>query len=129
MLTRAAAAVVAMPTAGALLDTLLGHVLEAVPASRGSVTLFEGEPLGVVVAAARAIEGEAPWSIDPGVAERALRAPAAFLAPRVETGDGSVRAVLCAPLWFSGTARAWSAAPAASCSRGPRAGCRSTRST
>ena len=103
VLTRAAAAVVATPTAGELLDTLLGHVLEAVPASRGSVTLFEGEPLGVVVAAARAIEGEAPWSIDPGVAERALRAPAAFLAPRVETGDGSVRAVLCAPLWFSGT--------------------------
>ena len=103
VLTRAAAAVVATPTAGELLDTLLGHVLEAVPASRGSVTLFEGEPLGVVVAAARATEGEAPWSIDPGVAERALRAPAAFLAPRVETGDGSVRAVLCAPLWFSGT--------------------------
>jgi len=103
VLTRAAAAVVSMPTAAELLDTLLGHVLEAVPASRGSVTLFEGEPLGVVVAAARASEGEAPWSIDPAVAERALRAPAAFLAPRVETGDGSVRAVLCAPLWFSGT--------------------------
>lgn len=103
VLTRAAAAVVSMPTAGELLDTLLGHVLEAVPASRGSVTLFEGEPLAVVVAAARATSGEAPWSIDPAVAERALRAPAAFLAPRVETGDGSVRAVLCAPLWFSGT--------------------------
>jgi sigma-B regulation protein RsbU (phosphoserine phosphatase) len=103
VLTRAAAAVVATPTAAELLDTLLGHVLEAVPASRGSVTLFEGEPLGVVVAAARATSGEAPWSIDPGVAERALRAPSAFLAPRVETGDGSVRAVLCAPLWFSGT--------------------------
>jgi len=31
-----------------------------------------------------------------------MRAPAAFLAPRVESGDGSVRAVLCAPLWFGG---------------------------
>jgi sigma-B regulation protein RsbU (phosphoserine phosphatase) len=73
-----------------------------VPASRGAVALFPGEPLGVVVAAARATEGEAPWSIDAAVAERALRAPGAFTAPRVETGDGSVRAVLCAPLWFSG---------------------------
>lgn len=104
VLTRAAAAVVATSSAGELLATLLGHVLEAVPASRGAVALFEGEPLGVVVAAARATEGEAAWSIDAGVAERALRAPGAFTAPRVETGDGSVRAVLCAPLWFSGAA-------------------------
>ena len=104
VLTRAAAAVVSMPTAAELLSTLLGHVLEAVPASRGAVALFEGDPLGVVMVAARATEGEAPWSIDPAVAERALRAPGAFLAPRVETGDGSVRAVLCAPLWFGGAA-------------------------
>jgi len=103
VLTRAAAAVVATPTAGELLDTLLGHVLEAVPAARGAVALFEeGEPLGVVVAAARATSGEAPWSIDAAVAERALRAFGAFTAPRVESGDGSVRAVLCAPLWFGG---------------------------
>jgi serine phosphatase RsbU (regulator of sigma subunit) len=102
VLTRAAAAVVATPSAAELLDTLLGHLLEAVPASRGAVALFEGDPLEVAVAAARATGGEAPWSIDAGVAERALRAPDAFLAPRVETGDGSVRAVLCAPLWFGG---------------------------
>jgi len=102
VLTRAAAAVVATPTARELLDTLLRHVLEAVPASRGAVALFEGDPLVVVVAAAHAAEGEAPWSIDAAVAERALRAPDAFLAPRVESGDGSVRAVLCAPLWFGG---------------------------
>ena len=102
VLTRAAAAVVATPSAPELLDTLLGHVLEAVPASRGAVALFEGDPLEMAVAAARAIEGEAAWTIDPAVAERALRAPAAFLAPRVESGDGSVRAVLCAPLWFGG---------------------------
>lgn len=102
VLTRAAAAVVATPSAPELLDTLLGHVLEAVPASRGAVALFEGDPLEMAVGAARAIEGEAAWTIDPAVAERALRAPAAFLAPRVESGDGSVRAVLCAPLWFGG---------------------------
>jgi len=102
VLTRAAAAVVSMPTAEELLDTLLGHVLEAVPASRGIVALFEGEPIAAVVAAARATSGEAPWSIDAAVAERALRAPSAFLAPRVESGDGSVRAMLCAPLWFGG---------------------------
>ena len=102
VLTRAAAAVVATPSAPELLDTLLGHVLEAVPASRGAVALFEGDPLEMAVGAARALEGEAAWTIDPAVAERALRAPAAFLAPRVESGDGSVRAVLCAPLWFGG---------------------------
>jgi serine phosphatase RsbU (regulator of sigma subunit) len=104
VLTRAAAAVVSTPTAPELLDTLLGHALEAVPASRGAVALFEGQPIEIAVAAARASEGEAPWTIDPAVTERALRAPGAFLAPRVETGDGSVRAVLCAPLWFGGTA-------------------------
>lgn len=102
VLTRAASAVVATPTAPELLQLLLGHVLEAVPACRGSVALFEGEPASIVVAASLAREGEPAWSIDPGVAERALRAPAAFLLPRVETGDGSVRAVLCAPLWFGG---------------------------
>jgi len=102
VLTRAAAAVVATPTATELLETLLGHVLEAIPASRGAVALFGGEPVELVVAAARPGQGEAPWSIDPAVAERALRAPSAFTAPRVETGDGSVRAVLCAPLWFAG---------------------------
>jgi serine phosphatase RsbU (regulator of sigma subunit) len=102
VLTRAAAAVVATPSAPELLDTLLGHVLEAVPASRGAVALFEGDPMDMAVGAARATEGEAAWTIDPAVAERAMRAPAAFLAPRVESGDGSVRAVLCAPLWFGG---------------------------
>jgi serine phosphatase RsbU (regulator of sigma subunit) len=103
VLTRAAAAVVATPNAQELLEVLLRHVLEAVPASRGLVALFEGEPLGATVAVALAGEGEAAaWSIDAAVAERSLRAPAAFLLPRVESGDGSVRAVLCAPLWFGG---------------------------
>jgi serine phosphatase RsbU (regulator of sigma subunit) len=104
VLTRAAAAVVATPNAAELLDTLLGHVLEAVPASRGAVALFEGDPPVTSVGAARALEGEAAWTIDAAVAERALRAPGAFLAPRVESGDGSVRAVICAPLWFGGGA-------------------------
>jgi hypothetical protein len=61
VLTRAAAAVVATPTAEALLDTLLGHLLEAVPASRGAVALFGGEAREVRLAAARAKDGEAPW--------------------------------------------------------------------
>jgi sigma-B regulation protein RsbU (phosphoserine phosphatase) len=106
ILTRAAAAVVAMPTAAALLDTLLGHLLEAVPAGRGTVALFEGEPPVAVVAAARAAQGEAAATVDAALAERALRSPEAFLAPRVKADDGSVRAVLCAPLWFGGAAPA-----------------------
>jgi phosphoserine phosphatase RsbU/P len=99
VLTRAAAALVATPSAEVLLDTLLGHLLEAVPARRGAVVLFEGTP---TLAAAKAVEGAPPAGIDPAVAERLLRTQGAFLAPRVAAEDGSVRSVLCAPLWFSG---------------------------
>jgi serine phosphatase RsbU (regulator of sigma subunit) len=107
VLTRAAASVVATPTVEALLETLLGHILEAVPARRGVVALFEDTPSpdrGAVatVVAARAFEGVAPATIEPAVAERLLRTQAAFLAPRVADEDGSVRSILCAPLWFSG---------------------------
>ncbi len=102
VLTRAAAAVVATPTAEALLDALLGHLLDAVPARRGIVALFAGDPPAAALAAARALEGPAPIAVDPSVAERLLRTQGAFLAPRVATEDGSVRSVLCAPLWFSG---------------------------
>ena len=102
VLTRAAAAVVAMPTAEALLDELLGHLLDAVPARRGMVALFEGDPPLAALAAGRALEGPPPVGVDPSVAERLLRSQAAFLAPRVAAEDGAVRSVLCAPLWFSG---------------------------
>jgi serine phosphatase RsbU (regulator of sigma subunit) len=102
VLTRAAAAVVSTPSAEALLDALLGHLLEAVPARRGVVALFEGSPPSPAVAAARAAEGAPSRTIDAAVAERVLRTQGAFLAPRVATGDGSVQSVLCAPLWFSG---------------------------
>jgi serine phosphatase RsbU (regulator of sigma subunit) len=100
VLTRAAAAVVATPSVECLLDALLGHLLEAVPARRGAVVLFEAAP---TLAAAKAVEGAPPTAIDPAVAERLLRSQGAFLAPRVAAEDGSVRSVLCAPLWFSGT--------------------------
>ncbi len=102
VLTRAAASVVATPSVEVLLETLLGHLLEAVPAHRGLVALFEGEPLSPALAAARAIEGAPPGVVDPAVAERVLRTQEAFIAPRVAAEDGSVRSVLCAPLWFSG---------------------------
>jgi phosphoserine phosphatase RsbU/P len=99
VLTRAAAAVVATPSAEALLDTLLDHLLEAVPARRGAVVLFESVP---TLAAAKAAEGTPPAGVDPAVAERLLRTQGAFLAPRVAAENGAVRSVLCAPLWFSG---------------------------
>ena len=101
VLTRAAAAVVATPSAEALLDTLLGHLLEAVPARRGVVVALRGRATPTL-AAAKAVEGAPPAGIDPAVAERLLRTQGAFLAPRVAAEDGSVRSVLCAPLWFSG---------------------------
>jgi serine phosphatase RsbU (regulator of sigma subunit)/pSer/pThr/pTyr-binding forkhead associated (FHA) protein len=108
VLTRAAAAVVATPSAESLLDTLLGHLLEAVPAHRGAVVLFEpGQPPGGVrdahvLAAARAVQGAPPTGVEPVVAERLFRSQSAFLAPRLPVEDGTVRSVLCAPLWFSG---------------------------
>jgi phosphoserine phosphatase RsbU/P len=108
VLTRAAGAAVSAPSVEALLETLLGHLLEAVPAGRGVVVLFEGGGLddgtrGVpTIAAAKAVEGEPPTGIDRAVAERLQRSQAAFLAPRVAAEDGSVRSILCAPLWFSG---------------------------
>jgi serine phosphatase RsbU (regulator of sigma subunit) len=108
ILTRAAAAVVAMPSAESLLETLLGHLIEAVPARRGLVALFEGSgsppgsPVLPMLAAAKAVEGSPPAGIDAAVAERLLRSQGAFLAPRVAAEDGTVRSVLCAPLWFSG---------------------------
>jgi serine phosphatase RsbU (regulator of sigma subunit) len=102
LLTRAATAVVATPSAEALLDTLLGQLLEAVPARRGHVALFEGEPPSPRLAAARATEGAPPGTVDLAIAERVLRSQGAFIAPRVIAEDGSVRSMLCAPLWFSG---------------------------
>jgi sigma-B regulation protein RsbU (phosphoserine phosphatase) len=102
VLTRAAAAVVATPSPDSLLETLLVQLLEAVPASRGLVALFEDSPPSWTLAAVRAMEGPPPVALDPSVAERMLRAQGAFIAPRVAAEDGRVRSVLCAPLWFSG---------------------------
>jgi sigma-B regulation protein RsbU (phosphoserine phosphatase) len=102
VLTRAASAIVAIPTADALLDTLLDHLLAAVPARRGVVALFEGEPPRAATMVARDLEGTAAGVLEPAVADRVLRTRAGFLASHVEAEDGSVRSVLCAPLWFSG---------------------------
>jgi serine phosphatase RsbU (regulator of sigma subunit) len=107
VLTRAAAAVVATPSAESLLDALLGHLLEAVPAHRGAVVLFEagataGGDAAPSLAAARAVQGSPPAAVEPVVTERLIRSQCAFLAPRLAAEDGTVRSVLCAPLWFSG---------------------------
>jgi serine phosphatase RsbU (regulator of sigma subunit) len=104
VLPRAAATLVSTPTLPALLDSLLAQLLEAVPARRAAVVLFEGEPPAASVVAARAVEGEAPTRIDAAVAARVQRGRSAFVVARVAVEDGSVRPVLCAPLWFSGGA-------------------------
>jgi serine phosphatase RsbU (regulator of sigma subunit) len=102
VLTRAAAAVVATTSPEALLETMLGHLLEAVPARRGLVAIFTGDPPSASVVAARAAEGSPPAALDPSIAERVLRTQGAFVAPRVAAEDGRVRSTLCAPLWTSG---------------------------
>jgi sigma-B regulation protein RsbU (phosphoserine phosphatase) len=61
-----------------------------------------GVPAKPTLAAARAVQGAPPPGVEPVVAERLFRAQSAFFAPRVAAEDGTVRSVLCAPLWFSG---------------------------
>jgi sigma-B regulation protein RsbU (phosphoserine phosphatase) len=100
VLTRAAASLVSLPSAPALLDALLGHLLDAVPAHRGLVVLFE--KAGPKPLAARALSGSPPAALDPAVAERIQRSQTGFLAPRVTGADGSVCSMLCAPLWSGG---------------------------
>jgi phosphoserine phosphatase RsbU/P len=102
VLTRTAEAVVATPSPAVLLETLLFHLLEAVPARRGLVALFEPSPPAWTLGAVRALEGPSPVAVDRSIAERVLRSQGAFIAPRVAGEDGIVRSVLCAPLWFSG---------------------------
>jgi sigma-B regulation protein RsbU (phosphoserine phosphatase) len=103
-LTRAAADLVASSTADEILNTLLTHLLDALPATRGAVALLgEGLPVPSVVAVRGVVEGPS-MIIDPAVAERVLSGRTALVAPRVPAEDDSVRSVLCAPLWFSGPA-------------------------
>jgi sigma-B regulation protein RsbU (phosphoserine phosphatase) len=104
VLTRAASALVATSSADELLDTLLQHLLDAVPAQRGTVALIEkdGEP---TIVAVRPTGESNPMRLDPGVAERALGSHTALIAPRVPSEDGTVRSVMCAPLWFTGPGR------------------------
>jgi serine phosphatase RsbU (regulator of sigma subunit) len=102
VLTRAAGAIVASTDADALLDTLLTHLLDAVPAQRGAVAFLDRDPLAPAVSAARPGEAKAPVTIDAGVAERVLGGRSALLAPRVPAEDETVRSVVCAPIWFTG---------------------------
>jgi sigma-B regulation protein RsbU (phosphoserine phosphatase) len=101
VLTRAASALVATSSANELLDTLLEHLLDAVPARRGAVALIETEKAPTIVAV-RPADDPNPMRLDPGVAERVLGGRTALIAPRVPAEDGTVRSVICAPLWFTG---------------------------
>lgn len=101
-LTRAAGALVSTASVEHLLDTLLVHLFEALPARRAAVALVEGDPGVPVVVASRGRNEGPPMTIDAAVAERVLAGRVALLAPRVPADDGSVSSVLCAPLWFTG---------------------------
>jgi sigma-B regulation protein RsbU (phosphoserine phosphatase) len=102
VLTRAASALVSCAKADELLDTLLAHLLDAIPARRGAIAMIDDGPLVPTVVAAQPGEDEASMVIDPAVADRVLGGRSALLAPRVPAEDDSVRSVLCAPLWFTG---------------------------
>jgi serine phosphatase RsbU (regulator of sigma subunit) len=102
VLTRVAGALVATATEEQLFDTLLSDLLGALPARRGAVALLEGTPPVPVVVATGPGASASPMTIDPAVAERVQGGRSALLAPRVPAEDGSVRSVVCAPLWFTG---------------------------
>jgi sigma-B regulation protein RsbU (phosphoserine phosphatase) len=98
VLTRAAATLVSTPRLDVLLDSLIDQLLEAVPARRAAVVLFEGHPRVGRLAAARALEGEPPRQLDVAIAERIQRGRAAFALP----AGAHAHPLLCAPLWLSG---------------------------
>jgi serine phosphatase RsbU (regulator of sigma subunit) len=104
VLTRAASAIVATSSGEELLDTLLQHLLDAVPARRGAVVLVEKGQAPTIVAV-RPVDDPTPTRLDPGVAERVLGSHTALIAPRVPSEDGAARSVMCAPLWFTGPGR------------------------
>lgn len=101
VLTRAAGAIVASPTAEELLDRLLEHLLDAVRARAGAVAFLD-DPRPQL-AAARAREGPPPRALPPGVADQVARVRTAFLTPDAAAADGTPCSLLCAPLWFSAT--------------------------
>ena len=71
VLTRAASGLVSSGSADALLDTLLAHLLDAIPAQRGAVAMLDDDgPLTPTVVATRPGEEETPMEIDRAVADR-----------------------------------------------------------
>ena len=130
VLTRAAEAVVATPSPEVLLETLLVHLLEAVPAHRGLVALFEEQPPSWALAAVRAIEGPSARGRGP------RRSPSGCCAPRERSSrrasrprtaaSGRCSARLCGS---AVPGRTPSASPAAWPSRAPPTPRRSARST
>jgi hypothetical protein len=118
LLTRAAAAVVVdAPSAPELLDTLLGHVLEAVRAAAGPSRSLEGDPMRYGGGAARATEGRG------GVDDRPRLARARTCAPRPPSWRRASRAATqrcapcCAPLLVRRRCAELQRAAAAWCSR------------
>ena len=102
VLTRAAASLVATASAEALLEELLGHLLEAVPARSAGVAFLDTPHAVPPFAASRTREGPPPRALDPAMAERVRRLRTALFSPRIESPEGAVYSALCAPLWFSG---------------------------
>ena len=122
VLTRAASALVGGLGMEELFNTLLGHLMDAIPAERGAVALLEGEPPALVVRAARAREGAPPAAVSPALREQVMAGGTALFLPRIQDELGTARAALAAPLLFTGPPEggdrvaglAWLDVPAAS---------------
>lgn len=103
VLTRAASSLVGSASAEELLDHLLGHLLDAVPARSAAVAFLDEPSPFPAYAAARAREGQPPHALDRAVAEDVRRQRTALFSPRLVGADGAAYSALCAPLWFTGT--------------------------
>lgn len=109
ILSRAASHLIRHQPLDELFETIIGLMLEAVPAERAAILVLEGER--PVVKASRSKRGEEIHSISRSIARNVLENRNALLVPNIlqdaalKSQDSimstGVRSAICAPLWFA----------------------------
>jgi serine phosphatase RsbU (regulator of sigma subunit)/pSer/pThr/pTyr-binding forkhead associated (FHA) protein len=109
ILSRAASHLILYQPLGELFETIIGLMLEAVPAERAAILIVEDER--PVVKASRSLRGEEIHSISRSIARNVLENRNALLVPNIlqdaalKSQDSimstGVRSAICAPLWFA----------------------------
>lgn len=109
ILSRAASHLIVHQPLGELFETIIGLMLEAVPAERAAILLLEDER--PVVKASRSRRGDQIQTISRSIARSVLENRNALLVPNIlenaslKSQDSilstGVRSAICAPLWFA----------------------------